>query len=281
MNTTDVAEYYNQTQFDYRAVWGNNDSNAKHFGFYDKNHTVHADALLNTNKILSNWAKVQSGDQILDAGCGQGGSSFWLAANKGAQCTGISLEDKHINMCKEKAVELNLTDLTNFVVADFTKTPFDDNAFDVFWAIESQCHAFSKADFYKEAFRVLKPGGRLIVADYIRAKRPLELHDEKLLMKWVNNWIIPDINSEKEHLADLDASGFKKATMTNVNKYVSVSLKNLNKVTRRWYWIEWMLYTLRFRSKVQHGNLVGAIEQYKAFQKDLWWYGVIQAVKPL
>src|SRR5919112_1843604 len=50
----------------------------------------------------------------------------------------------------------------DFLEASYFDMPFEDNSADVVWAIESVCHAKDKFQFYKEAFRVLKPGGKLI-----------------------------------------------------------------------------------------------------------------------
>ena len=48
-----------------------------------------------------------------------------------------------------------------------------------------------KSDFIKEAFRILKPGGRLVVADFFR-KDNLQRKDAEQVKRWANGWAIED-----------------------------------------------------------------------------------------
>ena len=62
-----------------------------------------------------------------------------------------------------------MSELVDFQQQDYTQTDFPDNNFDVAWAIESMTTATSKVAFFKEIHRVLKPGGKLVVADFFKS----------------------------------------------------------------------------------------------------------------
>lgn len=277
----DIIKYYDQTEFDYKIAWYEKENPALHFGFYDKKEADnHYEALSHTNKILADKAAIVDGHKVLDAGCGLGGSSIWLAQRYDVEVTGISLPERQIAACQQRADSLSLKGSAKFVQADYCNTPFTDGSFDVVWACESVCHAPQKKEFYQEAYRLLKPGGRIVLAEYLRTQRPLDPKDEILLKnKWLNNWAIDDIDTEEEHFENLKSSGFQEIKIENFNDRVGVSLRNLHEKCQRSYPLEWILKILRIRSSVQHGNLVGSIQQYKAFQKGIWWYSVISAKK--
>lgn len=275
----DIIDYYDQTRFDYNVAWLNKENLAVHFGFYDEEADKHADALSNTNRILADLASIKEGELVLDAGCGKGGSCFWLVKNRAATTIGISPVPSQIEECQQHAKTNDLEKQAQFQVADYCATPFPDAHFDVVWACESLCHAPQKQNFYKEAYRILKPGGRLVIAEYLRSKRPLIQTEEDLLMSWLNRWAIADIDSKEEHENHAKKEGFIQIRVEDYTPYTWISLKNLHKISRRWLWIGVILRALGIRSKVQHGNQVGSIRQFEALQKGLWYYGVITAVK--
>ncbi len=276
----DIIDYYDQTRFDYRTVWDNSETPAVHFGYYDEKASDHKNALQNMNRVLAETIELQSGEKVLDAGCGRGGSTFWLAKNYQAEVVGICPVPSQIEECNAHRKALQLEQLTRFDVADYCNTPYEAESFDVVWACESLCHAKEKEAFYKEAFRILKPGGRLVIAEYLRNSRPLNVADEKLLKGWLNRWAILDIDTKEEHQDHLRKSGFQSFKIEDKTKNVQVSLRNLHMQSTRWIWMGWILRGLRIRSKVAHGNQVGSIKQYKALQKGIWSYHFISAIKP-
>ena len=99
-------------------------------------------------------ADVKENERILDAGCGVGGSCFFLAKEKNARVTGISLSQKQINYAIQKTQALNHTDLVDFEIKDYSQTQYKASSFDLIWAIESITSAPDKIKF-AEIFAVI------------------------------------------------------------------------------------------------------------------------------
>jgi len=276
----DVVEYYDLTRYDYRTGWDDSDSPAVHFGYYDEHADKHKQALQNTNRTLAEFANVKAGDKVLDAGCGRGGSCFWLIKNLDVVPTGITPVQSQIDDCLSLAKKLKLESKTTFINADYCDTPFEDASFDVVWACESLCHALDKAAFYKEAYRLLRPGGRIVIAEYIRSERPLQQEGgEHLLHEWLRSWAIPDIDTQTEHESHAAAAGFKDFKIVNYNSKVRVSLRNLYEKSKLFKKISKLYTYITKRTKVQHQNLLGSIHQYDALNQGLWFYCIIVAEK--
>lgn len=275
----DIIEYYDKTRFDYRVAWDNSPTPAVHFGFYRTNTESHTNALMNTNEVLAEIANIKPGEKVLDAGCGKGGSCFWLVQHKSIEATGITPVQTQIDDCNTQRESLNLQKETSFVLADYCNTPFPDASFDVVWACESLCHAKNKADFYKEAYRLLKPGGRIIIAEYLRTERPLNVNGEKMLMSWLNRWAIDDIDTKKEHLLHAKEAGFHDVKIDDVTANMEKSLRKLYENSKKWTWLSILMKFFKVRTQVQHDNLDASIVQYEALKNDCWFYAFISAKK--
>lgn len=274
-----VIRYYEATRFDYRVAWMNKDNAAVHFGFYDGEATTHAEALLNTNRVLAARIGLQPGERVLDAGCGQGGSSLWLALNYQALVTGITPVAHQVAQAQKRVAKLELTSPPQFLIGDYCKVPLPDSSFDVIWACESLCHAADKSAFYREAYRLLRPGGRLIIAEYLQSGRALPHTGERLLRKWLRAWAIPDLGTRQEHRQWALAAGFSTPYIQDATHYTWISHRNLFRIARRWLWIGILLRFLRIRSRAAHQNHLGSIHQYRALKRGFWYYSIISVEK--
>lgn len=275
-----IVGYYDQTWLDYRLLWLNRDNLAFHFGYTDEGTRGHADALKNMNRVLADRVQIQPGERVLDAGCGIGGSSLWLATERGARVVGITVVPRQVAMARSHAARRGLSDRVHFHVADFTATPFPDASFDIVWAVESLCHAPRKAAFYQEAARLLRPGGRVVVTEYMRAARPLDPVGEHLLREYLDGWSVPDLDTPAEHLGHLAAAGFTGARLDDATVHTHPSLRRLYRLGYWTYPLAWLGRVTKIRSEVQHGNVIAAIRQYQALCHGAWFYGILSATLP-
>lgn len=110
------------------------------------------------------WMKaigVKSGQNILEVGCA--GGVFCYKIKKyvpDVKITGLDLDTGHIEYAKAKTVELGLD--CEFVNGDATAMPFADNTFDLCYSHTVAEHIPHK-QFFGEQYRVLKPGGKIVV----------------------------------------------------------------------------------------------------------------------
>lgn len=109
---------------------------------------------------------VEKGQKILDVGCGMGGSAVYLAKQYQATVLGISLSKKQVAMAT-KAAELQQLNQVSFQIDNaHTLEKCEDRAFDLVWSLESCEQFYDKALFLEQAYRVLKPGGKLMIATW-------------------------------------------------------------------------------------------------------------------
>jgi tocopherol O-methyltransferase len=300
-----IKKYYDNTRFDYRWVWNTRNTHALHFGFYDDVATHHVAAVANLNRKLADLAQIDTTKRVLDAGCGVGGSSIWLAKERGAQVVGITLVESQVKDAEKTIEKEGLTDKIQFQIADYCHTHYENASFDVVWAVESQCHARNKLDFYKEAYRLLKPGGRLVIADYKRSVRPKRsskntegvadltqclveptakidfqiIDSEILLANWLLYQAMPDIDTFDEHVENALKAGFTNIDIQDVTPNVKQSLKNVYDHSYKWLGMARFLNRLGIVAKEQVGNAFAAICQYKAFERGYWQYVLISMEK--
>lgn len=275
----DIARYYDLSESQYRFFWNLNKSRSLHYGYWDASTKNFHEALLNINNILSQKAKITKDNVVLDAGCGIGGSSIWLAKNIGCKVTGISLSEKQVYSANTLAEKEGVNHLAKFEQKDFTATGFADKSFDIIWAIESVCHAPDKSAFLKEAFRILKKDGRLIMADFFK-KEYLQGKDAQQIKQWAHGWAVEDFSTKEEFEKQLKHAGFSEIKTEDASNAIMRSAKKLY----RSYYIGSVLgflYRLVNRNSTSQGkkNIDTAYLQYKTLRKNLWEYLIVSAIK--
>ena len=273
-----IADYYNQTLNHYQNWWKLNQNLAVHYGIWDNNTGNFQESLANTNRVLMEIANITEGERILDAGCGVGGSAFYLAKHIKAKVTGITLSEKQYSYANKKCDVLGLDTLVNFKIEDYCQTKFRDNSFDVVWAIESITSTPHKDLFAKEAIRILKPGGRLIVADYFKSKNKQD-DPKNLLKKWGKLWSMAPFLIKSDYENIFQEAGFVLSYERDVTKEITPTAK-------RMYW-SYLLggpfavaYNLFNRpTTFAKTHYKSGLYQYKALKKNLWNYKVLLFVK--
>jgi cyclopropane fatty-acyl-phospholipid synthase-like methyltransferase len=107
------------------------------------------------------------GSKVLDAGSGLGGTLKFLNENfAGCALVGVNIDERQIEQSKKK-LQPARGNTIEIVKTDACAMPFPEENFDLILCVESIFHFGSRAAFFKEARRVLKPNGRFIVSDFV------------------------------------------------------------------------------------------------------------------
>ncbi len=274
-----VIQYYEECRADYAWFWMDRRNLAMHYGYWDEQVRSHSEALLRLNAVLAERAQITDADIVLDAGCGVGGSALWLVAEHGARVLGITLSAAQAREARAHAGKRRLAERVAFEVRDFTGTGLPDGAFSVVWAIESVCHASDKAAFFRETYRLLRPGGRLIMSDFFRAAPRAHEADERMYRRWLDGWAVPDLLTPTELEAVASSAGFHDIALSEATNHVRRSARRLYRLSVSTLLGSRLLTALRLRSRVQHGNTVAARDQYLALKAGLWEYVIVFARK--
>ncbi|WP_445384920.1 methyltransferase domain-containing protein [Robiginitalea sp. IMCC44478] len=280
INEDEIIRYYEDCQVDYELVWHLNSHMCMHYGYWTKETKNLREALSRMNQELIEQAGIEASDYVLDAGCGVGGSSIYLAKNVGCTVKGITLTPSQVTTSTENAHKHGVSEKVSFENQNYLSTTFEDNSFDVVWAIESVCYAWDKQDFLNEAFRVLKPGGRLIVADFYAAACEPGSRDAILLEKWTETWAIKAYAITDEFEQQCKTAGFSELLVRDATNNVLPSIRRLY-----YYFFPGIVVTtfsefFGFRNRTQTRNTWSTYYQYKAYKKGLWRYNIISCVKP-
>ncbi|NLO89947.1 MAG: class I SAM-dependent methyltransferase [Clostridia bacterium] len=126
-------------------------------------------------EVIFELLKPQKGQRVLDLGCGTGLYSIELA-KMGLKVTGIDISEKMISYARKKSENLGLD--IRFIVQDAHSLPFEDDTFDRVVSVTALEFFPEPTRALREAYRVLKPGGRMVIG-VIGANSPWSARYEK------------------------------------------------------------------------------------------------------
>ncbi|MER6252768.1 methyltransferase domain-containing protein [Streptomyces sp. NPDC001584] len=159
-----MGTFYNRHTDVYdRALGGN-----IHVGYWDDeaDHSpmqVATDRL--TDLVVERLVPVE-GQHLLDVGCGHGSTAARIAASHAVRITGVSVSDYQVDLANSRPQPPELPGRATFQLADAMELPFPDETFDGAYAIESLMHMKDQEAAIRHIARVLRPGGRLVIAEH-------------------------------------------------------------------------------------------------------------------
>lgn len=162
--------------------------------------------------------KIKEGDVVLDLGSGAGFDAFLAAKRVGdsGKVIGVDMTEEMIAKAKENADKHNYKNV-EFRLGDIEALPIDDNSIDI---IISNCVinlAPNKLKVFKEAYRVLKTGGRMYISDIVLLDNLTEeqKNDETLIAGCVGGALLKD-----DYIAIIKESGLE-VNILGENKDIS------------------------------------------------------------
>lgn len=165
-NEDPLIDYYNRLILDpmMRSFYG--ESLYYNVGFRNAPHEDQATASSRLVELLFSWVP-EAPTRVLDVACGLGAASKAAKARWPlAQVTGINISPLQVEHAKTNAPECS------FLPMDATSLNFADETFDLVMSIEAAFHFDSRVDFLREAFRVLKKRGTVLLADILFNEAP-------------------------------------------------------------------------------------------------------------
>ncbi len=158
---------------------------------------------------LISLLKIESGDAVVDIACGRGGTSDLLRGSTpaGSVC-GIDLLPENIEIAQ---TIFSQGPRLKYVVGDAQDTPFGDSTFDKAMCCEAAFHFPDRLKFISEVARVLKPGGRLSMCDFVwkseEAKQQGHKDERIAIVRRI--WHYQDMAIEDEYRRWCDECGLK------------------------------------------------------------------------
>ena len=281
INEDEIVAYYESCEPDYSLVWGLQEHLCMHYGYWEEDTKSLAQAVTRLNEKLVELGRITGEDRVLDAGCGVGGGALFLARHLGCRVLGITLSAAQVETCRRNAGRQGVGHLARFERCNYLATGLEDASFDVVWAVESACYAFDKRDFLREAYRLLRPGGRLVLADFFSVKmdgRPRR--DRRLMERWTRSWAIREYAVTEEFERQVAEAGFRDVVVRDVTRSVHRSVRRLF-----FYYYPGLVYTylwqlLGWRNRLQTLNTHSTAYQYRAYRRGLWRYNLVGGTKP-
>jgi tocopherol O-methyltransferase len=200
-----IRSHYDRLSVFYRWLWGEH----IHHGLW-RNGESPQQAQVELVKELAARMGIARGAELLDVGCGLGGSAIWLAQQLNCKVTGITISPVQKRMAEKRAQSLELDHRVQFRVADANQLEFAPRSFDAIWVIECAEHLFDRAAFVRKCAELLRECGRIGICAWLAEEEPRTSRNSVLLETICSGMLCPPLPSFGHYQRWFRESGFQQ-----------------------------------------------------------------------
>jgi tocopherol O-methyltransferase len=215
VTTDSIRNHYDRLSTLYLTFWGDH----IHHGFWHQARTAKAAQVALIEKLAA-AAHIRRGSDVLDVGCGLGGSSIWLARNLDCSVVGLTISPVQLQIAARRAGRLRLQSKVQFRLEDANLLNYE-NAFDCIWIIECSEHLFDKADFFRRTAAALRPGGILALCAWLRSDVAAGDSARELLARVCRGMLCPSLGSKRDYATWIADAGLRLQTADDITAAVS------------------------------------------------------------
>lgn len=174
-------------------------------------------------RLLARTADLKAGDEVVDVGFGFADQDMlWVEELDVKRITGLNITPSQVALARKRVAARGMSDRIELLEASATRMPLGDASCDKVVGLECAFHFVTREDFFREAFRVLRPGGRLALVDVI-PNAPVERRfarrmQESTWKSFVTKYSVPPANADSpgQYAAKLARSGFTNVRVESI-----------------------------------------------------------------
>lgn len=229
VDSAEVRQHYDGLSRLYHRFWGEH----IHHGYWAEDAaTGQAEAQVELIMRLARFAGIPSGSDVLDVGCGIGGSSLWLAQERQCSVLGITLSPLQVELATERARDAGLTSRVHFRVHDANELNLPAESFDAVWVIECSEHLQDKQRFIANCHRVLRPGGVLALGAWLAGEDDTS-EKQGLLKEICESMLCPSLGSRDDYVRWMQLAGFGDVAVEDISENVQQTWDRCATISRR------------------------------------------------
>lgn len=160
----DVARHYDELDDFYREIWGEH----VHHGLWVSGRESHRTAVRQLVDVVAAEAEIDAGDEVLDIGSGYGAAARQIALDYDAHVTAMTISPAQHGYAIARVLPAHNP---TYLLGDWMQNDLPAARFDAVYAIESASHLNDLGHFMREAVRVLRPGGRVVVCAWTASEQ--------------------------------------------------------------------------------------------------------------
>jgi tocopherol O-methyltransferase len=205
-----IREHYDSLALIYRTFWGDH----IHHGFFLDGESPEV-AQIKLIEHCADLVGIPRGAEVLDVGCGHGGTSIYLAGAYNCNVQGLTLSEKQVRLARQNAGIAAVTDRTTFLVEDVENWSFPPAWFDLVWTMESSEHFADKMRYFRNVAATLRPQGKLLLAAWTGSMSSPRVREVS------GRFLCPELWSSEQYIAAISNADMRVTHCEDVTRNVA------------------------------------------------------------